>query len=190
MMVFYWVFLVFFLFLRPQLASKALHWFATQRMLKRWAPKIDRLGREFVAAAAEIKEQKMRYHFGVIGSTIGVWTAKFIMINCLIIAIVPSTPVDGATQAFLYARLVSMFVIMTFSPTPGGAGLAELALASFISDYVPTGIAMVVALLWRGMAYYGYLLLGAFIVPAWIGQKVAAAKAREALAHGTGANTP
>ena len=30
------------------------------------------------------------------------------------------------------------------------------------------GIGLVVALLWRGMAYYGYLLLGAIVVPNWI----------------------
>jgi hypothetical protein len=90
------------------------------------------------------------------------------MINCLIIAVVPDTPVDGSTQAFIYARLVAMYIIMSFSPTPGGAGLAEIALAGFLSDYIPRGIGMVVALLWRGMAYYGYLLLGAIIAPAWV----------------------
>ncbi|MEZ4941465.1 MAG: hypothetical protein R3D58_11365, partial [Saprospiraceae bacterium] len=62
-------------------------------------------------------------------------------------------------------------IIMAFSPTPGGAGLAEVALAGFIADFVPAGIGLIIALLWRSMAYYGYLLLGAFVVPAWIARQ-------------------
>ena len=108
------------------------------------------------------------------------------MINCLIIAVVPSIPVDGATQAFIYARLVAMFTIMAFSPTPGGAGLAELALVGFISDYVPRGVGLVVALLWRGMAYYGYLLTGAIIVPGWVAAKLGKREELPAEAPGGG----
>jgi hypothetical protein len=164
----YWCCLVFLLLLRPQYAKHALNWLAKRRFLQRFAPKLQLLGEEFALAAEEIRQRDWRYHLGVIAGTVGAWTCKFIMINCLIIAIVPSTPVDGSTQAFIYARMVAMFIIMAFSPTPGGAGLAEMALAGFISDYVPQGIALVVALLWRGMAYYGYLILGAIVVPGWI----------------------
>lgn len=168
MMVTYWVILVILLLIKPQYARSVMHWLAGRRWLRRWASKIRRLGDEFTLAATEIRQQNWRYHFKVIGSTLGAWTSKFIMINFLIIALVPTTPLDGVTQAFIYARLVAMFTIMTFSPTPGAAGLAEVALANFISDFVPTGIGIIVALLWRGMAYYGYLLLGAIVVPAWV----------------------
>lgn len=168
MMVLYWSALVFLLLIRPKYAQRIMHWLSGLRWLQRWAPKINRIGDEFALAAVEIRRQDWRYHVKIIGSTIGAWTSKFIMINFLIIALVPATPLDGSTQAFIYARLVAMFTIMTFSPTPGGAGLAEVALTGFISDFAPPGIGMIVALLWRGMAYYGYLLLGAIIVPGWI----------------------
>lgn len=167
-MVTYWVILVILLLVKPQYTQSIMHWLAGRRWLQRWTTKIKRLGDEFVLAATEIRRQDWRYHIKVIGSTIGAWTSKFIMINFLIIALAPATPLDGATQAFIYARLVAMFIIMAFSPTPGAAGLAEVALTSFISDFVPPGVGLVVALIWRGMAYYGYLLLGAIIVPAWI----------------------
>jgi glycosyltransferase 2 family protein len=168
MMVLYWLMLIFFVFVRPQYARSALDWLAQRSLLRRFAPKLARLGEEFVLAAAELRQQNGRYHLRVVLCAVGAWTSKFLMINCLIIAVVPSTPIDGGTQAFLYARLVAMFVIMAFSPTPGGAGLAEIALAGFISDFVPPGIGLVVALLWRGMAYYGYLLAGALVVPGWV----------------------
>ena len=170
----YWLVLVFLLIIRPQYASRSLIWLAGRRLLRRWAAKLQRLGQEFERAAGEIRQQNWRYHSKVLLSTVASWTSKFIMINFLIIAIVPSVPLDGATQAFIYARLVAMFIIMAFSPTPGGAGLAEVALAGFISDFVPLGIGLVVALLWRGMAYYSYLLLGAFVVPAWVARQISA----------------
>lgn len=171
MMASYFLFLLFFLVLRPQYASWLIHWLAKRPFLQRFSKGLTRLGDEFVLATETMRRQPLRYHLQVLLGTIGAWTCKFLMINCIIIALVPDTPVDGSTQAFIYARLVAMFVIMAFSPTPGGAGLAEIALAGFISDYVPSGIGLVVALIWRGMAYYGYLLMGAIIVPAWIAEK-------------------
>jgi uncharacterized membrane protein YbhN (UPF0104 family) len=170
MMCTYWLILLFFVFIRPDLATKVMIWLSKRPFLKKRAAKLVRLGEEFTLAAHEMGSQQWRYHLSVILGTVGAWTFKFLMINCLIIAVVPSTPIDGTTQAFLFARLISMFTIMSFSPTPGGAGLAELALANFIADFVPPGIGLIVALMWRGMAYYGYLLAGAIIVPAWVSQ--------------------
>jgi uncharacterized protein (TIRG00374 family) len=179
LMVLYWLLLVTLLMLRPVYAQRALHWMARHRWLSRWAVQLNRLGDEFALAAGEIRQQNWRYHLRIVLSTVGAWTSKFLLINALIIAIVPSTPLDGATQAFLYARLVAMFTIMSFSPTPGGAGLAEVALSGFISDFVPTGIGLIVALLWRGMAFYGYLLLGALIVPGWVSRQLASRKVQK-----------
>ena len=176
MMIVYWLFLTFFVFFKPQYAKKSLAWLAELRLLKRFAPKLNLLGEEFELAATEMRQQNWKYHLRVILCALGSWTSKFMMINCLIIAIVPSTPIDGATQAFIYARLVAMFIIIALSPTPGGAGLAELALVGFISDFVPPGIGLVVALLWRGMAYYGYLIAGALVVPGWIATRVSERK--------------
>jgi uncharacterized protein (TIRG00374 family) len=180
-MFLYWIMLMFFLLVRPHLAEGALGWLARRRILRRWASRIRRVGDEFAHAADEIRAWDWHHHFRVILGTVGAWTSKFLMINCLIIAIVPNTPFDGFTQAFIYARMVAMFTIMSFSPTPGGAGIAELMMIRYISDYAPESIAFVVAMLWRGLAYYGYLLLGAVVTPAWIARKIALAKKKQAI---------
>lgn len=172
MMATYFVTLVFFMFVRPRYAAQFLQWLSKRFFLKRWSEKIAQTGHDFLLAAAEMRRQPARVHLSVVAGTVGAWFCKFAMINCLMIAVVPTIPLDGSTQAFIYARLVAMFIIMAFSPTPGGAGLAEIALSNFIADYVPTGIGLVVALLWRGMAYYGYLLVGALIVPGWIASRL------------------
>lgn len=93
---------------------------------------------------------------------------RFLLLNALIIAIVPTTDMHFMAQFALYARLEAMFVIMAFSPTPGGAGFAEFVFGGFLSDYVPRGISLIVALIWRAMAYYSYLLAGVIIIPNWI----------------------
>jgi len=174
MMATYFVTLVFFMFIRPRYAGQLLQWLSKRSLLKRWSEKIAHTGRDFLLAAEETRRQPARVHIAAVTGTIGAWFCKFAMINCLMIAVVPSIPFDGTTQAFIYARLVAMFIIMAFSPTPGGAGFAEVALSNFISDYVPIGIGLVVALLWRGMAYYGYLIVGALVVPGWISKKLIA----------------
>lgn len=169
----FWLTMVFFLILKPQFAQNALRSLARFPFLRKFEPKFQQIGADFALGAAEIRRQKWTSHIRVMVGTLGAWTCKFIMINCIMLAVKPGIPFDGATQLFLYARLVAMFIIMSFSPTPGAAGLAELALTKFISDYIPeTSIALVVALIWRGMAYYGYLLAGAIVAPAWIAEKI------------------
>ncbi len=175
-MVIYWLTFLFFLFIRPGWAAAVLHKIGQISFLKKYQPKLFKLGTDFKLAAETIHGHGFWYHFKVIFGTFMAWTLKFAMINCLILAIVPETPLDGSTQIFIYARMVAMFIIMAFSPTPGGAGLAEVAMAKFITDFVPIGLGAVVALIWRGMAYYGYLLLGALIVPAWITEKLSKKK--------------
>ena len=170
----YWCVLMVFLFVKPVYAKNVLSWLARRAWLQKYAPKLNRLGTEFTLAAHEMRQQPWTYHLRVVLGTLGAWTFKFLMINCLLIAIVPNTPLDGATQAFVYARMVAMFIIMAAAPTPGGAGVAELLFAALIVDFVPEpGIAMVIALLWRSMAYYGYLLLGALVVPGWVAKQLA-----------------
>jgi glycosyltransferase 2 family protein len=153
--------LLTFLFIIPSTGQRIMH--ALSRLP--WSTKrkaaIHQLGDDFVTSAAEIRAMPIGYHLRALVGTLGAWTSKFLMINCLVLAIMPSIPLDGSTQLFIYARLISMFIIMTFSPTPGGAGIAEIALAGFLSDLVPQSLGIIIALLWRLMAYYTYVLGGA-----------------------------
>lgn len=168
MMASYWLALMLLVIIRPQLAPLALGWLSRLPLLRRKKQAIERAGMEFALAATGLRRQSWKVHLQAIGGTLGAWILKFTMINCLLIAVAPQIPLDGTTQLLIYSRLVAMFIIMAFSPTPGGAGLAEAALPRFISDFVPLSVGLIVALLWRAMAWYGYLLAGAIVVPQWI----------------------
>ena len=115
-----------------------------------------------------MKQEKWSFHLAAFLSTATAWSCRFLLLNCLIIAIVDTTATDFLTQAGLYSRLETMFVIMAFSPTPGGAGFAEIVFGGFLSDYVPVGISLIIAFMWRGLTYYAYLFAGVIIVPNWV----------------------
>ena len=58
--------------------------------------------------------------------------------------------------------------MMLVSPTPGGSGFAEYVFKEFLSSYIPVGGGIALALLWRLISYYPYLLIGAIVIPKWI----------------------
>ena len=71
----------------------------------------------------------------------------------------------------VYARQLMMWVIMLISPTPGGSAIAEYFFPIFLREFIkgPQGdLSTIVALFWRLMTYYPYLVLGALILPLWL----------------------
>lgn len=167
-MALYGTFFFYGLFIRPQQLKKLMIWIAGIGFLKRYKEKILRLGKGFVTASHEMRSQGLKYHAGAFLATCTAWSLRFLVISAIIIAIVKSVPLTLSDQGHLYARLQTMFVILAFSPTPGGAGFHEIVFGGFLSDYVPVGIAVVVAFIWRLLTYYGYLLAGAIVIPHWL----------------------
>ena len=53
------------------------------------------------------------------------------------------------------------------SALAGAAGVAEYVFGGFFSDYVPLGVAAVIALTWRLLGYYSYLVAGCILIPSW-----------------------
>jgi uncharacterized protein (TIRG00374 family) len=128
-----------------------------------------------------LKNEPWQYHAQAIGSTIIVWMLRFLIISALLIAFLPDLPLDIKTQFELYARLETMFFVIAFSPTPGGAGLIDLLFGSFLTDYVSNSTqATMIATIWRLISYYIYLFLGALIVPNWIRRRINERRARQA----------
>ena len=163
-------FLFFYgLFINPVTIKRVLVWFTRFRLLRKYRRNAVELGDDIVIASKEIKNKKWPFHIGAFLSTATAWSCRFLLLNCLIIAFVTGTSVALFDQFALYSRLETMFVIMAFSPTPGGAGFAELVFFGFLSDYVPEqGIALLIASIWRLFTYYAYLLIGVILIPNWI----------------------
>jgi len=168
LMATYGVLFFYGLFINPNQLKRFFEWCTSFGFLKKYKKGATKLGIDIVTASDEMKREKWIFHLAAFLSTATAWSCRFLLLNCLIIGIVDTTATDFFTQARLYARLETMFVIMAFSPTPGGAGFAEIVFGGFLSDYVPVGISLIIAFMWRGLTYYAYLLAGVIIVPNWV----------------------
>ena len=86
------------------------------------------------------------------------------MLNFLAAAFFPVSD-----HLLMYARQLVMWIVLLISPTPGASGAAEFAFSGFMSDLLPVGASLVlIALLWRVITYYIYLLAGAVVGPRWV----------------------
>jgi uncharacterized protein (TIRG00374 family) len=83
------------------------------------------------------------------------------------------------------ARQLILWIMMIISPTPGGSGFAEVILGRYLSDLIPadpahaSSVALAMALIWRLISYYPFLIIGALIVPAWIQRKFVKSKSEK-----------
>jgi uncharacterized protein (TIRG00374 family) len=156
------------LFINPRTIKRILIFLSRWRILTRFRTNLRQTALDVVVAANEIKQQKFDFHLKSMTGTIGAWTTRFLAVNCIIMVLVPNVPMVLWDQMVMFARGWSMFAITSFSPTPGASGLAEFLFGGFYGDYIPEGTSSLIALVWRLITYYPYLILGAIIIPIWI----------------------
>lgn len=166
------------IFLWPKGVKKLLFRLSKLSMLKRFRRKLVQTGQELVTSSAALKGKPISFWFKGIGATFFSWTARFWVVNFLILAFTSNSLLDNL---MIYAKQLVMWVIMLISPTPGGAGIAEVAFSVFLSDFIPVLIpAIVLAIIWRLFSYYPYLFIGALILPRWLKRTAEAKSRREA----------
>lgn len=131
--------------------------------LRKWRYQAAEAGDDIIITSAELRGKPAIFWIRAYLATWFSWTARFWVVNFLILSI---TPVG---QHFLiYARQLVMWVIMLISPTPGSSGVAEFLFSDFLGDFIPLGLTAAVALLWRLVSYYPYIIIGAIVLPNWI----------------------
>ena len=131
--------------------------------LRKWRSSAAETGDEIIVTSKELKGKPKRFWIKSFGATLVSWTARYWVVNFIILAFIPVTD-----HLLIYGRQLVMWVIMLISPTPGGAGIAELAFSGFLRDFIPIGLIAALALVWRLISYYPYLFIGAIILPKWI----------------------
>lgn len=133
--------------------------------LKKWKVRATKTGMEMEIAALELKQQNKWYWIKSFVATCVSWSARFIIINCIIKAF---STVDFSHYV-VYARQVVMGIINIASPTPGGAGLAEWLFGKLLGEFLPSAtLALTLAMIWRLISYYPYLFVGAIVIPRWV----------------------
>lgn len=143
------------------------------RFLRRWKFKAIRTGNEIIIASKEFKGKGFLYWLKLFGITSASWTSRFLVINCLIVAVS-----IGGDQLLIFARQLSMWVVLLISPTPGGTGIAEFFFPVFLKEFIPVGLSSALAILWRLLSYYPYILIGVIVLPLWM-KKIIKRKPKE-----------
>lgn len=150
------------IFIIPGGFKKLLVLFSSIPGLKKFKPKLEKLGDEIIITSSELKDKNLLFWVKAFGATILSWTARFLVLNFVLMAFNPLIE-----HAIVFARQLSMWVILLVSPSPGGSGIAEIAFSGFLYDFIPFGLAGIIALVWRLISYYLYLIMGAVLFPVW-----------------------
>lgn len=140
-------------------------------ILRRWRYNVIQVGDDIITTSNELKGKPFKYWAHAIGSTYVSWTARYLVVNFLILAFVTYDTSFLSVlhdHIVIYARQLIMWVIMLISPTPGSAGVAEFAFSGFFKEFIPIGLAGALALLWRLISYYPYLFIGVIVLPRWL----------------------
>jgi len=125
----------FGIFVNPIVLKKILLAIFKLPILKKWEPKAENMGNDIINVSTEFKNKPFLFWVKSFGATLFSWTARFWVVNFLILAF---TPVG---QHFLiYGRQLVMWIIMLISPTPGGTGIAEFAFEGFLKDFICCGL--------------------------------------------------
>lgn len=170
--IFAWTLLLFAgIIWRPgwvkSLLIKATGW----RPLRRWQPQAATLGSNMVATSEGLRAKPLRFWMEVFGATALSWLSRYLVVNALFLGFVPQA---DPWQWVVLARQFVIWVVLLISPTPGGSGLSEWLFSEYYGDLLPTaGMALLLAVFWRLVSYYIFLLIGAVIVPGWLKNSLA-----------------
>jgi len=154
--------ITFAIFFLPHVFKNILEKLFSVKLLSRWKNKAVKTGEEIVITSQEMKGRSLGFWVKAFGSTLLSWTARFLVINALILVLV-----EGGNHLLIYARQLVMWVILLISPTPGGSGVAEFMLPKFLGEFM-NGFGNEIALGWRLLSYYSYLIIGSIVLPVWL----------------------
>lgn len=155
--------ITFSLFLFPHRLKRLLMRLFSLPFLRKWRKHITQAGQDIETASAELKGRPLSFWGKAMGATVMSWTARFFTLNFIIMAFV-----GPISHGVVYGRQMVMWVIMLISPTPGSSGVAEYFFSIFFADIVTIGAqVLLIALLWRFLTYFIYLIMGAIILPRW-----------------------
>lgn len=164
----YTLVLAYALFINPYSIKKLLSWVFLLPILRKWRLAARKAGNQLIMVSNEMKDKSIKFWLKVFISTFTAWTGRYWVVNFLFIAFFASQ-ISWFDHLLVYARQLTMWIIMLISPTPGASGIAEYIFKGFLGDLIPNLIwAAPLAILWRLISYYPYLFIGSIVLPNWI----------------------
>jgi len=151
------------LIIQPDATFHRLTRWSKRRPLQRWEPAIASWASDLREASRTLKQATATFWGKAFLATCISWCARFATLNMVFSIFYSNVP-----HAALLARQLVLWLVLTISPTPGSAGVAELGLPALTSDLIGIAYFAIVVLIWRLSTYFMYLIVGALILPQWL----------------------
>lgn len=154
------------IFLRPRAIRALFITIFRLPLLRRWSESIREFGDNIVTTSGQLRQRSVGWWVKVFAATSLSWCSRFMVINMLFLGFAPEAP-----QLVVFGRQFIVWVVLMICPTPGGSGISEWIFKNYYGDLIGgSALVMVIAIFWRLISYYVYLVIGAFLVPRWIAQ--------------------
>lgn len=158
------------LFVNPQ----GLKWLLMQifklPFIKRWKSKAENMGDEIVNTSIYFRHWPFKKWVKAFLATTASWLSRYWVANALIVAFFGIHQLGWFDHFVVFGKQLAMWIMMLVAPTPGGAGFAEYIFKEFLAAYVPIGAGVTLALAWRMVSYYPYLIMGVILLPKWLSE--------------------
>ncbi|NNF01410.1 MAG: flippase-like domain-containing protein [Bacteroidia bacterium] len=161
------------IFVNPRAVKYVMVKVATLPLIRKFRQAAAETGDDLIIASKELRKQNFSYWFKSFMATVFSWTARYMVVNCLIMAFITLSLADNF---MVYARQLVMWILLLVSPTPGGAGIAEVVFPQFLKEFIPIGLAAPLGVMWRLISWYPYLIIGALLLPRWLRKYLAQKK--------------
>ena len=163
--IFIWTAVLFLgIIVRPTGIRNALIYIFKFRLLRRWRPAVEALRDNMVEASRDLRTRSIKWWLETFIATALTWSSRYLVVNALFLGFVPT-----ADQLVVFGRQFVVWVVLMVSPTPGGSGVSEWLFTKYYGDMLHNGgMALIIALFWRIITYYVYLLIGIFLAPSML----------------------
>lgn len=166
-LVVYLLLLIAALFVAPHWVNGRLTGLFMLPMFRAWRSRGLHMVNDLLTASRDLRDRKSSFWFQVWLATSIAWIGRYLVLNCVLAAFSPM-PMNLFDHLLVIGRQAVLWIVMVLSPTPGSAGVAELGFSWLFGDFVPAGIALGLAILWRLISYYPYLIIGVPVMTRWV----------------------
>lgn len=160
-----WTAILFWgIFIKPQVLKIAFDKIFSLKILTRWHKAAIDMGDNIIVTARELRRKSFLWWLRAFFATSLSWISRYMVVNAIFLMFG-----IGADQLLVLVRQLVMWVVLTICPTPGGSGVSEWIFKNYYGDMIPVGsLAVVMALCWRLVSYYIYLIIGICVFPSWM----------------------
>lgn len=163
----YLMFVSYGLFINP----RGLKWLIVTifkiKFLRKWRLEASKTGDDIIISSKELKQKSFIFWIKSFSATFLSWSSRYLVVNAMLLAFFSVND-----HILLFGRQLVMWIMMLIMPTPGGSGFSEFLFKEYLGEFAPVvGTAILLALIWRIITYYPYLVIGAIIFPRWLKEK-------------------